>query len=208
MAAGDYCTLAELKDWIGGAAVNVTADDLNFGNVITSVSRWIDQYCQRRFGSVTETRVLDACTPTVLELGAFDDLASMTTLKTDQNLDGVYETTWAASDYQLLPLDAPFGPEPRPYRSIRSTGGRAFPLPAGTGRIGLVQIAGVWGWPATPASVNQACLIQCHRIFKRKDAPEGMMGFADFGVVRMQSRLDPDVAAMLDPYQRRAVRVA
>ena len=60
-------------------------------------------------------------------------------------------------------------------------------------------------WPEVPATVHQAALIQAHRIFKRKDAPEGMMGFADFGVVRMQGKLDPDVAANLDSYVRYAV---
>lgn len=202
MAAGDYCTIAELKDWIGGAAANVTADDLNFGNVITSVSRWIDLYCDRTFGGVTETRVFDACSTTELHLG---DFVSITSLKTDDNADGVFETTWAASDYQKLPLNAPNGLSPKPYQSIKAIGARSFPVPTANGRVGLIEATCAWEWPEIPSPIHQASLIQCHRIFKRKDAPEGMMGFADFGVVRMQGRLDPDVAAMLDPYVRYAV---
>lgn len=202
MAAGDYCTLAELKDWIGGAASTVTADDLNFGNVITSVSRWIDLYCDRTFGSVTEARVFDACSTTEL---ALDDYTSITSLKADDNADGTFETTWAVSDYQKLPLNAPTGLVAQPYRSVKAVASRTFPAVTSNGRTGLVEVTGVWGWPAVPATVHQACLIQAHRIFKRKDAPEGMMGFADFGVVRMQGRLDPDVAANLDSYVRYAV---
>lgn len=209
MAAGDYCTLAELKDWIGGAASSVTSDDLNFGNVITSVSRWIDNDCDRQFWATAAgvTRTFDTCDPCILDLGTFDDLSAVTAVVTDDDGDGVYENSWAASDYQATPVGAPTGPpEPKPYRSIKAVGTRQFPRHQR--REGLIQVTGTWGWPAVPAAIRQACLIQAHRIFKRKDAPEGMMGFADFGVVRMQGRLDPDVAALITPYKLTAVLVA
>jgi hypothetical protein len=43
------------------------------------------------------------------------------------------------------------------------------------------------------------------RQFKRYDSPLGVAGFGDIGVMRV-SRVDPDVAALLEPYVK--VRVA
>jgi hypothetical protein len=37
------------------------------------------------------------------------------------------------------------------------------------------------------------------RQFKRYDSPLGVAGFGDIGVMRV-SRVDPDVAALLEPY--------
>lgn len=204
-----YCTRVELKDWIG---IEVDQFDLKLDNVITSVSRWQDQYCQRHFWQTAANtpRVFESpgCRR-LLRLGPFNDLATLVSLKTDENDDGTFETTWDPTDYETLPLNAAAAPEARPITKIRATGlGRWFPTPLCAGRLARVQVTGTWGWPAVPEDVKQACLIQAHRIFNRPNSPAGMIGFADFGVVRMQGRLDPDVAAMLDPYRLNAVLVA
>ena len=39
------------------------------------------------------------------------------------------------------------------------------------------------------------------RYYKRKDSPEGVIGWAETGVIRVSRQRDPDVAAMLDPYR-------
>ena len=66
-----------------------------------------------------------------------------------------------------------------------------------------VKIAGSWGYATlVPAQVREACLIQAARVFKRKDAPFGVTGIADLGELRMISKLDPDVEAMLAPLRR------
>lgn len=202
-----YATRDEIKDWIG---VKVDDFDLKLDNVVTSVSRWIDQRCQRHFWQATaQARPFDTCDAHVLDLGYFNDVTTITEVATDENRDGTYENVWSASDYQRAPVDALTGaPEPRPYRKLRALGGRTWPQRVCTDRLGLIRVTGTWGWPAVPAAVNQACLIQGHRIFNRPNSPAGMIGFADFGVVRMQGRLDPDVAAMVDPYQLTAVLVA
>ena len=53
---------------------------------------------------------------------------------------------------------------------------------------------------SVPDDIVQACLILSTRLFKRKDSPEGVAGFADFGAVRL-SRMDPDVQALLNPFR-------
>jgi len=62
-----------------------------------------------------------------------------------------------------------------------------------------VRVTAVWGWPAVPVQVEQACLLQAGRLYKRKDSPEGVLGSAEWGVVRV-SRIDPDVADLLAAY--------
>jgi hypothetical protein len=73
-------------------------------------------------------------------------------IKIDTDGDGSFddETALAATDYQLMPLNAALDPEPRPYTSILipqwSTAG-GFTL----GR--MVEVTARWGWPAVPPAI-------------------------------------------------------
>lgn len=204
-----YATLDEFKARLEKAPA--TTDDSMLENVVTSVSRWIDQYCQRHFWqtAANTVRVFDTCDSYDLRLGAYNELASASiTLRTDENVDGVFETTWAGSDFQLLPRNVSAAPEQRPYREIRAVGSRTFPKRSRTDREGLIEITGTWGWPAVPLAVREACLLQATRIWKRRYSPEGIAGYSEFGIVRVSGKLDTNVAEMLDPYRRTAVLVA
>jgi hypothetical protein len=210
VAFAPYVSLTDVKAWLP-VSDNVDDDVIN-NNVIGSVTRWVDEFCQRNFwqdGSVASpvARTFAASCWCELDLGAFNDLVSVTTLKTDEAGDGVYETTWATTDYQLAPFNNPTG---RPFTRIEAIAGRNFPIrySARTGRADRVEITGVWGWPAVPDMVKQACLIQSSRILKRRNSPEGVAGFGDFGVIRISGRLDPDVEQMLNPFRRVVVLVA
>ena len=202
-----YCTADDLKDWVGSTSGKFP---LFFDQAVNAASRAIDSYCQRHFWEATaQARVLDACDARLLQLGAFGDLVSIDAngLKTDESGDGTYETTWATTDYQLLPLRPVAAPEQKPYRSISAVATRLFPLPTAGTRAARIQITGTWGWPAIPADVTQACLTLAARLYRRKDSPEGVAGFGDFGQIRI-SRIDPDVQALLDPYRLYPVKVA
>lgn len=203
-----YCTLAELKTWVG---IGDSVDDSNLELSINSASRWIDSYCGRRFwlDSSGVARTFEATDQHVIPI---DDLGSTTglTIKIDQDRDGTFETTLAASDYLLLPDDAATAsPEAEPYSSIHAVGAYVWPLRyPGMTRTALVQVTGRWGWPAVPDPVKQACLIEAHRLFTRRKSPEGVAGFNDFGVVRLSRTLDPEVTALLDPYRLARVLAA
>jgi len=203
VAATDYITLDDLELHLGLPAGGEF--DTKLLNVIASVSRWADAYCQRHFYQDGTTiapvaRLFDARDPCRLELGdtpvtiggvtVLSDLIEVTELATDDDADGTFETVWAPSEFQLLPLNSV------PAQEIGAIG-RRFPSRCNE-RAGLVRVTGVWGWTAVPDTVRQACLIQCARIFKRKDSPEGVSGFDQFGVIRVSGRLDPDVAANLN----------
>lgn len=206
-----YVTLDELVDWNGASMPASTA---NLERAINAASRGIDQYCQRHFWQdgtalAPVARTFESpCGPRLLEFGAFNDLASATVVvKTDDVGDGTFETTWAGTDYELQPINPTSGPEPRPYTGLLATGGRWFPTGSYTGRSARVEVTGVWGWPAVPVDVSQACLLLAARVYKRKESPDGVSNWGDFGVLRV-GRTDPDVVALLDPYRRTAVLVA
>lgn len=201
MAFAPYATLPDFKSWVG---VSDQVDDAVAPGVLVSVTRWIDEYCDRHFwkdggtGSEVARTFASNCGWDV----TIDDLVpgSLTTLKTDAAGDGTFETTWSATDYQLLPVNRPAG---EPFTSLESVGGMPFPTRQGqSGRTNRIEITGVWGWASVPDAIRQACLIQSQRVLKRRYSPEGTVGFADLGVIRLQARLDPDVEQLLNPYKR------
>lgn len=205
-----YAEAADLKVRFG---IPDSIDDTKINSALDSASRAIDQHCQRVFYSASAVTATFVPSDSYrLRLADTDvwrgDLVSVTTLATDATGDGVYETTWSASDYQLWPVNAAAGPEARPYTEVRAVGGQTFPIPyTRTQRLNRVQIAGTFGWPtAAPSAVTEACLMLAAELFKLKDAPFGIAGLSEFGVVRI--RENPKVATMLAPYQRYPLLVA
>ncbi len=201
MATGDYCTAAELKNriWPPGTTQDTT-DDTVLGMVITAVSKMIDNYCGRRFYTTTsdETRYFTTDDPEYLFPNV--DIISITTLKTDEDGDRTYENTWATTDYDLCPANASLDSQPYTWIRLTPEGEYSFPkLPRS------VQIVGKFGYCATdsePAAVTEACLIQANRIFRRKEAPFGMVSNPVGGEVRLLNKLDPDIEMLLAGYRR------
>ena len=195
-----YSTLILLKAYLG---ISVSTYDTQLEAALNAASRSIDNYCGRRFwtdGSVV-TRTFAGNGSTILDLP--DGIATTTGLvvKTDTAADGTFATTWAATDYQLLPVNAPYAfPEAEPWTQIQAIGSYTF-LAGTAARPNAVQITAKWGWPATPDPVAQACLIKASALFHRKDSPQGVAGFGDFGPVRLTSREDADYVKLLDPYR-------
>lgn len=190
-----YCTLAELK---AALRVSDAIDDALLELAIESASREIDGYCERSFTSETATRVFSVGDAVVLPV---DDLISVTTIKTTATT--TWDTTWTSGDYQLEPLNGKVNGIAWPYTHIRAVGNYLWPVWAvGTlsADMASVQIAGVWGWSAVPTAIRQACVILAMRIFKRLDAPLGMIT-NDLGSMRV-GRFDPDVEALVAPYRK------
>lgn len=192
-----YCTPAMLKSRTG---IDDSYDDDQILGACRAVARWIDRrYCKRTFHRRTATRVLAASGWLCLTV---PDLVSVTTLKTDADGDGVFETTWSASDYQLLPVNAAAELEPEPYTSIRAVGNR-FPV-ACTGRLERVEIVGVWGWPVVPEPVIEAAKILAGDYLKLGAMAFGVAGYGDYGAVR--ARMSSPALEMLDGYRRNPIQ--
>ncbi len=192
-----YCTLAEVK-----AALRIpnadTIDDTLLETAVESASRLVDGFCQRSFYSAGSAVRYFA--PESLDLCELDDLISVTSLETSTNVDGTFDRTWVATEYQLEPLNGKVdGLTGWPYTRIRAVRGLFFPVYAGDASV---KITGTWGWSAVPIAVKQATMIQASRIFKRLDSPLGVLSAPDLGYIRVGSRLDPDVQQLVEPYRQ------
>ena len=188
-----YASLNQIK-----AALRITdaVDDALLEMAVESASRMIDGYSERYFYSGgTATRYFYTEDPYVVQT---DDFRTLTSLKTSSDADGVYDITWAATDYQLEPMNDFHGGLPWPYTRIRAVGDYTFP----TTPENTVEVVASYGWPNIPTAITQATVIQASRIFKRLDSPLGVAGFGDVGVMRVSSSLDPDVRMLVDPYRR------
>ena len=189
-----YATLAEVK-----AAMRIidSVDDDLLELAIDAASRQIDGHCERVFYLTDGARIYTALDNYLTEI---DDLAAITELKTSSDGDG-FDTTWAATDYQLEPLNGQAGGISSPATFIRATGDYLFPR---MGQEALVKVTGTFGWSAIPIAIKQATLILAQRQFKRYDSPLGVAGIGDIGIIRV-SRIDPDVASLIAPFRRRRV---
>ena len=192
-----YATLAEFK-----AAVGITdgADDGALQSVLDATDTLIDLYCDRKtgFGTATETRYYTA---EDYEYVLTDDLVSVTTLQTDDDANGTYETTWTVgTDYVLAPVNAAL--DGFPYTEIDTSVSwpRNFPKDVYIG----VKVVGVFGFPSVPAAVKQAEIIQAGAVWNSRTAPFGVIGSADLGgILRMSRALHPEAALILEPYRKR-----
>jgi hypothetical protein len=195
-----YSTLAAIKAYLG---ISVATYDAQLTSALNAASRSIDNYCGRRFwldGSVV-TRTFAGSGSTILDLPDGIGTTIGLVVKTDTAADGTFATTWAVTDYQLLPVNAPYAfPEAEPWTQIQAIGAYTF-LAGTSARPNAVQITAKWGWPAVPDPIAQACLIKASRLFHRKDSPQGVAGFGDFGPVRLSRAEDGDVVNLLDPYR-------
>ena len=187
-----YATLAEVK---AALRLNDTIDDSLLEMAIESASRLVDGYSGRYFYNAgTATKNFAAQDNYIV---VTEDLQSVSSLQDTNEIGGSY-TTWDANEYQLEPLNGKADGISMPYTQIRAVGGNFFNLNVGDA---LVRITGVWGWAAVPIAIKQATIIQASRIFKRLDSPLGVLSSPDLGFIRVGSRLDPDVAQLVDPYR-------
>jgi hypothetical protein len=192
-----YASLSEFK-----AAVGITdsTDDGALQSVLDATDTLIDLYCDRKtgFGTASETRYYTA---EDWEYVLTDDLVSVTTLQTDDDANGTYETTWTSgTDYVLAPRNAALDGFPYTEIDTSVTWPRNFPKDVYLG----VKVVGVFGFPAVPAAVKQAEIIQAGAVWNSRTAPFGVIGSADLGgILRMSRALHPEAALILEPYRKR-----
>lgn len=194
-----YTTKNVYKQRFYDEGIGDTKDDAAIEAVITAVSRSIDNICWQRFFTTTnaETRYFTAEFRKWLRLP--ERIISVTTLKTDEDGDRVYEYTWETTDFDLLPYNASLDGEP--YRWIETTPNGNYLFPVGTTKG--VEISGKFGWSSAPGPVVEACLLASHRVMARRNSPYGISGAAAVGnltltVEKMKS--DPDIMELLSPY--------
>lgn len=189
-----YATLDEVKRRIPHVEED---DDEDLESIIEGVSRYIDKNRQgRRFYAASETRYY---TPVSKDFVVIDDLLSLTTLKTDEDGDGIFERTWSASDYLLVPYNA--GLDGVPYTSIERFrfGSLLFPVD-----FRSTEVVGSFGYTATtPKAIHEACVLLSMRLFERKGALFGRFVLAERVAKVGQLAMDSELQAMLNTIPKR-----
>ncbi len=192
----DYVALEDLKNSL--ELQNQTFADADIRDAITAASRAVEAYCDRVFtstGGTAEVRHYTAYETICLDI---DDATTVTSLKSDFEGDGTYETTWTVNtEYVLQPANAPSTAEP--YNKIEVLSlrtGKRFPLwPNG------VEVTGQFGWATAPAEVKVAVKILAERFLRRvRDAPFGVITFGPDQTLVTVTQQDPDLKFLLDKY--------
>lgn len=197
-----YCTLDELKhsNRLNIQSSDSYSDDLLEG-VIEAVSRRIDDTCHRFFFTDADSDpVTDLYFTPLNSIDVFtDDIRTMTGLAVaiDNNDDGVYETSFDSDSYIVEPANAIFKGEPFQKITIRSRSGKLFPKDV----ISSVKVSAHYGWSSVPKPIQQACLLQSERLFKRFSTPLGSESMTALGRMTLSiPSLDPDVELLISRY--------
>ncbi|MET7643044.1 phage gp6-like head-tail connector protein [Streptomyces sp. NPDC005426] len=191
--AEDYGTLAALKSRLGLESADDTQDEALSG-ALGAASRGIDRACGRRFWldpepvqrlySPTGRVVRDPDGDRLL----VDDIGALEGLVVETGSGAAFT---AVTGYETSPHNAiPDGQAVTGLLLFNGSWG------AGSARV---RVTARFGWPAVPAEVGEAALIQAARLYRRKSSPEGVTGGGEWGVVRL-SRRDPDVWNLIEPY--------
>ena len=206
--APNYAITDELREYV---RIDDAADDTVIEAVLASASRSIDYACDprvdhyRQFGRTddVEDRWYTASrrgydTPVRGQwVAQVDDIATAAGLvvAVEDGLGGSIEVTGVG----LRPRNA--AQVGRPSTTVCFAGSSA---PSPSPLADAIRVTAVWGWPAVPTAIHEACLIQSSRLLARRDAPFGIAGSPETGSeVRLLARLDPDVEQLVRPYARR-----
>ncbi|MFD4474702.1 hypothetical protein ACFWPU_01095 [Streptomyces sp. NPDC058471] len=203
MALGDsYVDLPDFKSYlVGNANANLSGQDGRLQDALDSASREIESVCARQFNK-TPTASPREYEPDGCDYTVVDDFHTATGLvvKLDTSGDGSFATTLTGSQYELSPANGVVdGMAGWPFYRIRLLGGLTFPRYY-SGRSRVLQVTAQWGWPEVPAPVRAACRIMAAETWKLKDAPFGVLGLDEFGIVRVrQNKL---AVSKLAPYSK------
>lgn len=191
-----YCEITEVRNTDVANMTGTTHDDL-LTTVINAVSRKIDNYCGWRFYAASETRYFTAAEYSDHIVVPGISTASGITLLTDDSGDGVYENTWASTDYELAPYNAALDGRPFTRIEVTPSGNYRFPrVPKGT------KLTASFGWASVPEPVTVACILQSNRVWGRFKSPQGVAGTSAIGAMTFNiPRLDPDVMDLLHEYR-------
>jgi hypothetical protein len=190
-----YTTAADVQNALGLGTAILTPDTAEIEAAITAVSRVIDDYTGRFFYSTGGTVLITAEQPLYADLPG--DWSSITSITIDDLNSGTPSVVLnPAKDYRLKSNKDFIG---WPYTGIQiTTFNTSYALPVGITEG--VRIVGQRGWSQVPPAVSQAAILQTVRTHARRAVPFGIAGSPDGGIVRLLSRLDPDVELMLRPY--------
>lgn len=199
-----YATADQFKAHIGVGYDDVV-DDATFDEKVQAASRAIDEYCHVPAGSFvaasgTATARLFYGSGRVVDVDPFGTLTDLV-VKTDTAGTGSYASTLTISTgFIVEPVNALA--TGKPVTRLRLVDGTTFPTST-YGRPN-VQVTAKWGYPSIPDPVSQACLLVAAELWKRKDAPFGVIGTDDFGPIRLSADAFKSVTSLLGTFRHAA----
>ena len=200
-----YCTQDELKTFVG-IPTSDTADDTLIDDAVNAASRQIDAFCGRYFYQDGLATARKFFTNDLYRLRV-DDISTTTDLvvKYDDDDDGTYEITVSADQYQVLPINGIVGGiTGNPYYIVEliSDGNHEWPLDYSSNRP-RAEITANWGYPSVPTQIKQATLMLASELFAMRNAPLGVAGVGDFGVVNIQQ--NREITRLIAPFRKGTV---
>ena len=143
--SGSYLSLHALKS-APALDIHGVDQDARLMAVLEAASRLVDRHCNRHFFELSAVRSFDGTGSSRLHL---PDLIGVDPpgIRADDDMDGVFETAWAPSEYLLLPSNADpetaGNPLSRPYTAVEASPA-AWKGKFLKGR--KIEITGRWGW--------------------------------------------------------------
>lgn len=201
-----YCTVDDLREQLGESKAGNLPQNL-LVRAVNAASRAVDNFTGRRFWQdatpqsvLVKPSIVDPYTlwlPGKFEISTVTGLAVAT-----DNGTGTYATALVQdTDYRLAPYDANTGgSEYGAWWVLEGLGTARFDVRGARG-LHPVRITARFGWAFVPPEVEQATLLKAAALFKRKDAPFGVLQFGDIAAVRV-TRQDIDVIELLSGYVR------
>lgn len=188
-----YVDTDEVKKTLSVVGSDFLDDELE--NAALAISAGIDLAMGRSFGKDSDDveRVYTAWDPYLISI---NDLAELTSLKTDEDRDGVFEREWDTTDYVLGPLNADADSKPWTRIDYRVGGRYRFPLVQAA-----VQVTGKWGWPNVPPQIPEACWILVEQLnIRKRKMPMGFQITSES--VAYIARHDPQLAFLFNGLSR------
>ena len=196
-----YVTLVEFKAYRDITTTNTT-DDGVLETLIEGASRFIDNFCGQFFYSSTSGTVR-YYTAEAAHVLFINNISVLETLKTDENEDGTYETTWntgqTTGDFYLMPFNASEDGKSYSWIEVNPNGDNSFTK----ARKG-VEITGEWGFAAIPDEIRMACYEIVNAADKRRSG-QNLTGNAEItaaGVVISPEDITASARAILKSYKR------
>lgn len=163
--------MSEYRDVAGNTD---DADDTAIARHIALMSRAIEVKVGQYFNQETVARVWAGNDNPCLKVAGGATLCpgiavrAGVVVKIDRAGDGSFSETVTASTYMLRPVDAEFGPEPRPWREVYyrpTVSGWSSDAPTNWSGLYDVQVTATYGWPTVPVLIKEA-VIELTRIWR------------------------------------------
>ena len=193
----DYCTVDDLGDFMH---VVYDAEFAQLHSLIAEASRLIDAHTKFSFEPAASAASARLFAARFEDLVFVDPISSTTDLviETQDTVGGSF-TTWAATDYQLEPLNQrSHGMANHPFWSVRAVSRKYFP----TGQPARVRVTARWGWTGgTPELVTGACKTIVKAMHAQRTSPAEVAVIGD-GMASRIYMVSKDAAQRLRPVTR------